>query len=76
MYFYDHEPPHLHLRGRGFSAAIALPDGELLAGRLSPHLEAVVVSWIREEMVNLMENWRRAQAGEPLLQLKPPKEAW
>ncbi|MGB9825379.1 MAG: DUF4160 domain-containing protein [Desulfofundulus sp.] len=74
MYYYDHDPPHIHLRGRGFSAAISIPDRKLLAGRLPRHLEGPVASWIREERERLMENWRRAQAGEPVLQLNAPKE--
>lgn len=73
IYFFDHEPPHLHIRGWDFHAVLSIPGGRLLAGHLPERLESVWGGWVRQEKEALMENWRRARAGEPLLRVTPPE---
>lgn len=74
MYYHDHPPPHIHLRGTNFKAVVSLPDGDLLAGILPRGVKATVAGWVKEEAETLLENWRRAQAGEPLLRVSPPEK--
>ena len=74
MYYHDHPPPHIHLRGTNFKAVVSLPDGNLLAGILPRGVKATVVGWVKEEAETLLENWRRAQVGEPLLRVGPPEK--
>jgi len=74
MYYQDHLPPHIHLRGTDFKAVVSLPDGKLLAGLLPRGVKATVTAWIKSEAKALMENWRRAQAGEPLSRVNPPEK--
>ncbi len=73
MYFFDHAPPHVHLVGPGFKAALAVPEGKVLAGILPSRIQSIAASWIRNESAALLENWRRAQAGEPLFRVNPPE---
>ncbi|WP_156274808.1 DUF4160 domain-containing protein [Neomoorella glycerini] len=72
MFYQDHSPPHIHVIGKGFRAALSIPDGKLLAGTLPRHVQGVAKMWVRQEAVALMQNWQRAEAGEVLQQVKPP----
>lgn len=74
MFYHDHLPPHIHLRGTDFKAVVSLPDGNLLAGLLPRRVKGVVAAWIKGEAKTLLEDWRRAQAGEPLLRVNPPEK--
>ncbi|MGB9879291.1 MAG: DUF4160 domain-containing protein [Anaerolineae bacterium] len=73
MYFFDHLPPHVHIIGRGFRAALSIPEGSILAGNLPPRLRAIAETWVRQEAQALMQNWERAQIGKPLLRANPPQ---
>lgn len=74
IYYHDHPPPHVHLQGTDFRAVVSLLDGNLLAGLLPRGVKATVTAWIRSEAKTLLNNWRRAQAGEPLLRVNPPEK--
>jgi len=69
MYYDEHFPPHVHVYGGGFSAAVSVPDGVILKGKLPPGTESRVRKWVRENAGALMENWNRAQRGETLFRV-------
>ncbi|RJX17685.1 MAG: DUF4160 domain-containing protein [Desulforudis sp.] len=72
IYYYDHLPPHVHLRGPGVQALVAIRDGRVISGSLPNRVETVVTSWVRQKSDALMQNWHRAQNGEPLSRVSPP----
>jgi hypothetical protein len=73
MYYREHLPPHLHVRGSGVHAMISIPDGRLLGGRLPPGIVSRISAWVRDNADALMENWERGYRKEPLLKVPAPK---
>lgn len=66
MYYRDHEPAHLHASYQGRVAVIRIADGSVEDGGLHPRALRLVVDWVARHRAELMDNWRRAQAQEPL----------
>jgi len=75
MYYEDHEPPHFHARGPDFVAKFAISDLSVLeiTGKLKARESAVIKRWALANRPRLLENWRRGQAGEPMIKLEDPK---
>ena len=71
MYYNDHDPPHFHARYGSFKAAITINDLRLLEGRLPPRVLGLVMEWAAMHQGELLENWRRAREGEPLVPIAP-----
>jgi hypothetical protein len=66
MYWNDHHPAHFHALYAGSEALIRIDDGALLTGSL-PRTAARLVQECRVLHVHeLLRNWERAQALEPL----------
>lgn len=64
MYFFDHDPPHLHARYGRAKAVFRLSDAKILRGELPPTATNLVTNWMLARRAELEENWRRARAGE------------
>lgn len=45
MYFSDHSPPHFHAEYQGYSAEYDIKTFEILAGKLPPRANAMVLEW-------------------------------
>lgn len=71
MYFDDHQPPHFHARSGGFNAKIRTDTLELLVGDLPRRELRLVLAWAELHASELQDNWRRARAGETLLEVEP-----
>jgi len=71
MYYNDHYPPHFHVRGRGYTALIAINDGDMIDGNLSTNLVKLVKGWSNIHRSELLNNWERAQKGQSLLRIAP-----
>jgi len=66
MYHDDHNPPHIHAEYQGQEALISLIDGRVLAGSLPRRATKLIAEWIADHREELMENWSKAVALEPL----------
>lgn len=66
MYFADHGPPHVHVEYQGHEALIAIADGVVLEGGLPRRAQALVRQWCMDHVVELAQNWAKAQALQPL----------
>ena len=66
MYYNDHGPPHIHAEYQGHEAFIAVDGGEVIQGRLPLRARRLVREWCLEHRDELIANWRRARAFEPL----------
>jgi len=66
MYHADHAPPHIHAEYQGNEALIAIATGEVSAGSLPSRARKLVHDWCLEHQSELMDNWGKAVALEPL----------
>ena len=66
MYFDDHPPPHFHATYQGFEAFIGIADGEVIHGNLPRKAARIVRQWALDHKDQLMANWRRGEALEPM----------
>ena len=67
MFFKDierHKLPHIHADYQGTVAVYSIPDGQLLAGKMDPKKEKLIVAWIEIHKDNLMANWELAVNGK------------
>lgn len=71
MYYDDHWPRHFHAYYQEHSAIIAIDTIELLSGHLPRRALAMVQEWLALNHDDLIEDWRLAQAHEPLFPIEP-----
>jgi len=71
MYFADHAPPHFHAEYGGAEAVLAIDTLAVIAGRLPPRALGLVVEWADQHRAELMADWERARALEPLERIAP-----
>ena len=65
-----HPVPHFHAQYAGQQASIAL-DGAVLGGSLPTRALRLVREWAALHEAELLANWARAQALQPLEQIDP-----
>jgi hypothetical protein len=65
-----HARPHFHARYAGHAASIAM-EGDLIAGTLPGRALALVEEWAELHQEELLANWERARADEPLQPIEP-----
>lgn len=71
MYFEDHGPPHFHARHADGKARILIDSIEPLTSTLPRRQLRLVLAWAELHQDELSENWRRARAGETLIEIEP-----
>lgn len=71
MYFGDHPPPHFHAYYQDGATIFAIDSLEVLDGSIPRRARNLVVEWALEQRPQLRENWRRCEAGLPLLPVEP-----
>ena len=71
MFFDDHGPPHFHARHADGSAKIQIDTLEPIETTLGRRQLRLVLAWAELHQEELLDNWRRARAGETLQQIDP-----
>jgi len=71
MYYNDHSPPHFHANYGGGRASIRIDNGEILEGSLTPRALRLVQEWRTLHQAELLDDWQRAQARQPLNRIEP-----
>ncbi len=71
MFYMDHEPPHFHARYGDQRAIVGIESLVVLQGVLSPRALGMVMEWAALHRAELLENWQRARAQEPLQPIAP-----
>jgi Domain of unknown function (DUF4160) len=71
MFFDDHGPPHFHARHADGRAKVRIDTLDVIASDLDRRHTRYVLAWAELHQAELMENWRRARAGETLLEIEP-----
>lgn len=74
MRYNDHPPPHFHALYQGFEAIVRIEDGKPIAGSLPRTAVRIVRDWAIARQPELMENWSKARAFEPLNRIPGPEE--
>ena len=71
MYFDDHDPPHFHARHADGEAKVQIDTLEVIDSTLGRRQLRFVLAWAELHQGELTDNWRRARAGETLLEIEP-----
>jgi hypothetical protein len=71
MFYKDHNPPHFHAYYGEHEAAIGIGDGAVLWGGLPRRAIDHVQEWRELHLEELVEDWRRARAHQPLEPIDP-----
>lgn len=71
MYRPDHPPPHFHAQYGEHVAQIEIGSLRILNGSLPPRALRLVREWAHLHPEELTDNWRLAQALEPLVPIDP-----
>ena len=66
MYHDDHAPPHIHVEYQGHEALMEIASGNILQGNLPNRARRLVQEWCAEHQAELVANWQRAVALQPL----------
>jgi len=69
MYHDDHNPPHIHVEYQGHEALMSIKEGEVLVGKLPNKACKIVQEWMQIHQQELLGDWQRAVALEPLLRI-------
>lgn len=71
MYYNDHAPAHFHAKYGSDQASIRIDDGAVLEGHLGPRALKLVEEWRALHQHELLDDWQRAQARQPLNRIDP-----
>jgi Domain of unknown function (DUF4160) len=73
IYFYynDHVPPHFHAKYAGDEALFSIESLQILSGRVSRRVRALVVEWATLHHDELVANWDLARQGVALQAIDP-----
>jgi hypothetical protein len=73
MFFNDHSPPHFHAYYGDDEAEIGIKPVALVYGELPPRALSLAVEWAVQHDKELMDNWERLHADQPVLKIAPLK---
>ena len=71
MYYNEHAPPHFHAKYGNEQASLRIDNGEILDGSLGRRASRLVEEWRALHQAELLEDWMRARAREPLSKIEP-----
>lgn len=71
MFFDDHGFPHFHARHAEGEAKVRIDNLEVIDCSLGRRHLRFVLLWAAIHQDELEENWRRARAGETLMEIDP-----
>ena len=72
MNFSDHQPPHFHAWYGDYKVIVNIKDG-VVRGEMPGRALRMILEWLDDHRAELMNNWDKAQKGEPLDKIEPLK---
>ena len=66
-----HHRPHFHAYYQGASAVVAFDSVEVIGGVLPDRQRRLVEAWAEIRREELLEDWRRLQAGRSPFKIEP-----
>ena len=70
MYMNEHQPPHFHVWYNDYKAIITIEEG-VVTGSLPRRALKLVYEWLDLHKVELMDNWKRMEQKDELLNIEP-----
>lgn len=70
IFYRDHEPPHFHATYGGYEITVGIRDG-VVEGRFPRRALGHVLEWLDLHRDELLANWERARARQPLEPIAP-----
>ncbi len=71
IYYNEHAPPHFHGEYGGDEALYEIDTLRVYAGNLPRRVHNLVLEWADLHRQELMDEWNKARAGEPLDKIEP-----
>lgn len=71
MHFSDHPTAHFHALYAEHEAKIGIASADVVEGWLPPAQLRLVRRWSRLHTEELMDNWEKARARDPLTRIDP-----
>ena len=71
MFYNDHSPPHFHAKYGGEQASLRIDTGAIVDGKLGARAMRLVDEWRVLHQAELLEDWARARARQPLIKIEP-----
>ncbi len=71
MYYWDHNPPHFHVKYNEFECFVSINNVSILEWNLPNKVEKLVISWAELYQEELLENWELALQEKPLKPILP-----
>ena len=71
MYFGDHPPPHFHAYYGNAAVKIDIETLHVREGKLPRRALALVLEWAADHRDELLEDWRLAEAHQPIIRIPP-----
>jgi len=63
IYYWDHNPPHVHVVQSEHAAEVSIETQEVIEGRIPLKLKKQAINWIRDHAEELMARWNPAKMG-------------
>ena len=70
MFYREHGVPHFHASYAGHDISVEVETG-MVHGDFPPRALALVLEWNSLHRVELLEDWARARASQPLQRIEP-----
>lgn len=67
----QHHLPHIHVYYQYMAAVYGIDPIVLLSGSIPKRAQRLAEAWIELHQEELVENWRRIEAGEPIQKIAP-----
>jgi hypothetical protein len=67
MFFDDHNPPHFHAEYSGDD----IRNLSVFSGQLPPRVKGFVIEWATIHQQKLIDDWKRAETQQDLLNITP-----
>lgn len=71
MFAAEHNPPHFHAIYNKFEAQFSIDPLEIIAGKLPPRIQGIVIEWAATHQKELLKNWDNLQSKQPIKKIKP-----
>jgi len=68
----DHAPAHFHAWYNEYKVIVSIKDG-IVKGEMPGRALKMILEWLEQHKEELMENWEKAQNGDPLEKIEPLK---
>jgi hypothetical protein len=71
LYYFDHNPPHLHAEYGEFEVILHIDDFSVLEGYFPPKALSLLLEWATIHKNELQDAWKLASTGEKPEKIQP-----